>query len=264
MHKIALGIEYNGRNYKGWQTQMCVPSIQSTLEKAISYVAGQHITTFCAGRTDAGVHGIGQVVHFESPVLREKNAWSDGINANLPSDVSVKWVKNVDSSFHARFSAIARQYYYIIYNENSKPAILSKQVTYKKKELDVKKMHHAAQYLLGEHDFTSFRASKCQSLTPWRNVYHIKVVRTQEQCIVVDIKADSFLYRMVRNIVGSLIEVGSGKHSELWMKRLLFAKNRKLAAATAIPDGLYLVHVEYPKYFDIPKNFSIYEKFLGC
>ena len=181
VYKIALGIEYDGSKYYGWQRQNEVRSVQEKLEKALSQVANEPITVFCAGRTDAGVHGTGQVVHFETTAQRKDAAWTLGVNANLPGDIAVRWVKAVPDDFHARFSATARRYRYIIYNHRLRPAVLSKGVTHFYEPLDAERMHRAAQCLLGENDFTSFRAVQCQSRTPWRNVMHINVTR-QEYC----------------------------------------------------------------------------------
>ncbi|MFV0549922.1 MAG: tRNA pseudouridine(38-40) synthase TruA [Limnobaculum xujianqingii] len=249
--KVALGIEYDGSAYYGWQRQQEVASVQGHLEQALTQVANQPISVFCAGRTDAGVHATGQVVHFETNVQRQDVAWTMGVNANLPKNIAVRWVKRVDEDFHARFSATARRYRYIIYNHRFRPAILSSGVTHFHLPLDETRMHRAGQYLLGENDFTSFRAVQCQSRTPWRNVNHLNVTR-QGAYVVVDIKANAFVHHMVRNIVGSLLEVGCGNQDEHWIAELLAAKDRTLAAATAKAEGLYLVDVDYPERFELP------------
>lgn len=251
--KIALGVEYNGKRYCGWQRQEKKLSVQEELEKALSFVANEKIEVFCAGRTDSGVHGTGQVVHFETRSERPERAWTFGTNANLPDDISIKWAKTVDHEFHARFSATARRYRYLIYVNKLRSAILPEGVTHCHLPLDHKKMHEAGQFLLGENDFSSFRAAQCQSKTPWRNVHHLQVTRLG--CyIVVDIQANAFVHHMVRNIVGSLMEVGCGHQSVEWIKWLLEQRDRKLAAATAKPEGLYLVKVLYPKHFAIPNS----------
>lgn len=249
--KIALGIEYDGSAYFGWQRQQSVDSIQERLESALSIIADEPINVFCAGRTDAGVHATGQVVHFETNAKRSQSAWTMGVNSHLPINISVRWSKDVETSFHARHSAIARRYRYIIYNHRYRPAILAKGVSHYYLPLDEQLMHQAAQYLLGENDFSSFRAAQCQSLTPWRNIHHIKVTR-QGDYIIVDIKANAFVHHMVRNIVGSLLEVGCGNKKPSWLSVLLQAKDRTLAAATAKPEGLYLVQVDYPLVYQIP------------
>lgn len=252
VHKIALGIEYDGSKYYGWQRQNEVRSVQEKLEKALSQVANEPINVLCAGRTDAGVHGTGQVVHFETTAVRKDAAWTLGVNANLPGDIAVRWVKAVPDDFHARFSATARRYRYVIYNQRLRPAVLSQGVTHFYEPLDAERMDRAAQCLIGENDFTSFRAVQCQSRTPWRNVMHINVSRFGAY-VVVDIKANAFVHHMVRNIVGSLMEVGAGHQPESWIAELLAAKDRTLAAATAKAEGLYLVSVDYPDRFDLPK-----------
>lgn len=252
MVRIALGIEYDGSRYYGWQRQQNVASVQACLEKALTKVADAPITIFCAGRTDAGVHATGQVVHFDTGVQRKDAAWTLGVNAQLPADIAVRWMKTVSSEFHARFSATARRYRYIIYNHRYRPAILQQGVTHFYHPLDAERMERAAQALLGEQDFTSFRAVQCQSRTPWRNVKQIKVTR-QGAYIVVDIKANAFVHHMVRNIVGSLLEIGCGNQDEQWMANLLALKDRNLAAATARAEGLYLVAVDYPEQFALPQ-----------
>lgn len=249
--KIALGIEYDGSRYYGYQRQADVDSIQQCLEATLSQVADEPITVFCAGRTDAGVHATGQVVHFTTHAVRKDAAWTMGVNTHLPPDIAVRWVKTVDDEFHARFSATARRYRYLIYNHRYRPAILSHGVTHFYHPLDAERMERAGQCLLGENDFTSFRAVQCQSRTPWRNVKHLKVMR-RGAYIVVDIKANAFVHHMVRNIVGSLMEIGCGNQPESWMAKLLAAKDRKLAAATAKAEGLYLVDVDYPESFGLP------------
>ncbi|MDF7671341.1 tRNA pseudouridine(38-40) synthase TruA [Orbaceae bacterium ESL0721] len=252
-NRIALGIEYDGSCYFGWQRQQAVDSIQARLEKALTLVADEPISVFCAGRTDAGVHATGQVIHFETSKVRSLSAWTMGVNAHLPFNIAVRWAKSVPETFHARFSALARRYRYIIYNHRNRPAIMAKGVTHYYLPLDATLMHQAAQLLLGENDFSSFRAAQCQSHTPWRNIHHIQVVR-QGDYIIVDIKANAFVHHMVRNIVGSLLEVGNGRQNVEWIGELLQARDRTLAAATAKPEGLYLVEVAYPVQFEIPST----------
>ncbi|WP_230473025.1 tRNA pseudouridine(38-40) synthase TruA [Enterobacillus tribolii] len=253
MTKIALGIEYDGSRYAGWQRQQEVPSVQQCLETALTTVANEPITVFCAGRTDAGVHATGQVVHFETAMTRQDAAWTMGVNANLPKDIAVRWMKTVSEDFHARFSATARRYRYVIYNHRYRPAILQQGVTHFYHPLDADSMQRAGQALLGENDFTSFRAAQCQSRTPWRNVSHLRVSR-HGAYVVVDIKANAFVHHMVRNIVGSLMEVGCGNQPETWIAELLAARDRTAAAATAKAEGLYLVAVDYPAAFALPQT----------
>lgn len=251
--KIALGIEYDGSRYFGWQRQQNVASVQQELETALSKIANAPCEVFCAGRTDAGVHGTGQVVHFETESVRPMQSWCFGTNANLPADIAVRWAVEVPDEFHARFSATARRYRYVIYNHKLRSAILPKGISHYYHPLDAEKMHQAGQYLLGENDFSSFRAAQCQSHTPWRNVHHLNVWRQQDY-VIVDIQANAFVHHMVRNIVGSLIEVGLGKQPPEWIGWLLAQRDRTLAAATAHAEGLYLVDVTYPEEFGIPKN----------
>lgn len=250
--KIALGIEYNGKDYFGWQKQENLQTVQGELEKALSCVANENIEVFCAGRTDSGVHGTGQVVHFETNALRPEKAWAFGTNVHLPDDIAVKWAKQVPEDFHARFSAIARRYRYILYCSKLRSAILPYGITHTHLELDQEKMHLAGQALLGENDFSSFRAAQCQSHSPWRNVHHLNVMR-QGNYIIIDIQANAFVHHMVRNIVGSLIEVGCGRQPTEWIAELLAKKDRTLAAPTAKAEGLYLVDVHYPDHFGLPK-----------
>lgn len=249
--RIALGVEYNGAHYFGWQRQREVKSVQEELESALSVIANHRVNVFCAGRTDAGVHGTGQVVHFDTSSVRNLAAWTMGVNAHLPDDIAVRWAKEVPEPFHARFSATARRYRYVIYNHKLRPGILFSGVSHYHGDLDVEKMHRAGQYLLGENDYTSFRAVHCQSRTPWRNVMHLDVSR-YDRYVVIDIKANAFVHHMVRNIAGSLIAVGRGEHDPEWIEWLLGAKDRKLAAATAKAEGLYLVQVDYPEEFQLP------------
>ncbi|MGF1910303.1 tRNA pseudouridine(38-40) synthase TruA [Vibrio kasasachensis] len=250
--RIALGIEYNGTHYFGWQRQKDVQSVQEELERALSVIANHPVAVLCAGRTDAGVHGTGQVVHFETTANRKMVAWTMGVNGKLPGDIAVRWAKEVPQEFHARFSATARRYRYIIFNSQIRPGILHSGVSHYHGDLDEVKMHQAAQHLLGEHDFTSFRAMHCQSKSPWRNMMHLNVTR-YGQYVVIDIKANAFVHHMVRNIAGSLLCVGRGDKDPEWIKWLVEAKDRKLAGVTAKAEGLYLVEVDYPKELELPR-----------
>lgn len=251
--RIALGIEYNGADFYGWQRQKVVLGVQQCLEEALSKVANEPIEVICAGRTDAGVHATGQVVHFDTNASRPERSWTLGINANLPDSVAVKWAREVDKDFHARYSATARRYRYIIYNNPLRSGILTKGVTHIYYDLDVAPMAEAAKCLVGEHDFSAFRAANCQSRTPYRCITDISVER-RGQYIIIDVQANAFLHHMVRNIAGSLIEVGRREQSVEWMSDILAAKDRTKAAATAKPHGLYMVKVTYPEEFAIPDN----------
>lgn len=251
--RIALGLEYDGAALYGWQRQNKVATVQQHVEQALSQVADTQITIHCAGRTDAGVHATGQVVHFDSDNLRPERAWTLGVNANLPNSIAVNWACSVETDFHARFSAIARRYRYVIFNNKQRPAVLCKGLTHVHKELDADLMHTSAQALLGEHDFSAFRAALCQSRSPFRKVISVSVSR-QGRYVIIDIKANAFVHHMVRNIAGSLIEIGAGEQDVSWLAWLLKQRDRTLAAATAKPHGLYLVEVEYPKQFNLPQH----------
>ncbi|CAH0990366.1 tRNA pseudouridine synthase A [Sinobacterium norvegicum] len=253
IRKIVLGVEYDGSQYHGWQIQRKPPvaTVQAALEKALAAIATDSIKVHCAGRTDAGVHGTGQIVHFETTAERPMKAWVKGTNTQLASSVRVLWAREVADDFHARHSATSRRYRYVITNSDVKPAIAFNNLTWHGFPLDERRMHLAAQALLGEHDFTSFRALACQSKTAFRNVHNITVTR-QGPLIVVDIIANAFLLHMVRNIVGSLLAIGDGRQPVEWMAELLAGKDRSVAAATAAPNGLYLVKVGYPERYAIP------------
>ncbi|MGL1958123.1 MAG: tRNA pseudouridine(38-40) synthase TruA [Colwellia sp.] len=251
--RYALGIEYDGKNYCGWQRQKNVVSVQQKLEQALSKIADEPIEVICAGRTDTGVNATNQVVHFETNKIRKDVAWTLGVNTHLPKDIAVTWVTAVSDEFHARFSATARRYRYIIYNYRLRPAILSNGISHYHYPLDEKLMQQGAQYLVGRHDFTSFRTVHCQSHSPIRTIHHCEITR-QGDFIIVDVKANAFLHHMVRNIVGSLMRVGQSQQTTRWIKEVLEQKNRCLAGATALPEGLYFVGVDYPEHFEIPKR----------
>jgi tRNA pseudouridine38-40 synthase len=250
--RIALGIEYDGREFYGWQAQQNLSTVQGHLEKALSIIADEPIHVFCAGRTDAGVHATGQVVHFDTDAIRNFRAWTLGVNTHLPSAISVCWAKQVDNEFHARFAALSRRYRYFIYNYSVRSAIFASRVTCHHRPLDANKMHIAAQYLLGELDFSSFRSSQCESKTPMRNIHEISVSR-HENMIVIEIEANAFLHHMVRNIVGVLMKVGEGVNTPEWVKEVLHARDRRSAADTASAAGLYLIKVQYPDKYLIPE-----------
>ena len=250
--RYALGIEYDGKNYCGWQRQNNVITVQEKLEQALSKIANETIEVVCAGRTDTGVNATNQVIHFDTRSVRKDVGWTLGVNTHLPSDIAVTWVKKVDDDFHARFSATARHYRYIIYNNPMRSAILSHGISHCHFPLDEKLMQQGAEHLLGRHDFTSFRTVHCQSHSAVRTIEHCNVTR-QAKYIIVDIKANAFLHHMVRNVVGSLMRVGQAQETTSWVKDVLEAKNRCVAGVTAPPEGLYFVGVEYPDKFLIPK-----------
>lgn len=245
--RIALGIEYDGTNYHGWQRQNNVSTIQEKLEQALSQVASESISVVCAGRTDAGVHATGQVVHFDTDANRSDRAWILGGNSNLSSDIRILWARHVSPDFHARYGAISRHYRYMIYNHIIGPALLRHRAMWCPYALNEKLMNEAGQFLLGEHDFSSFRGSGCQAKSVKRHVTFLRVTRN-ESMINIDIQANAFLLHMVRNIVGVLVKIGTGKCSPVWAKEVLEARDRRKAGITAPACGLYLVKVEYTTY----------------
>lgn len=252
--RVALALSYDGSCYRGWQSQRRpqVETVQETLEQALSRIADTPIKVQCAGRTDAGVHASHQLVHFDCPVVRDEKAWVAGSNTHLPREIAVQWAKPVAADFHARFSATARRYRYIIHNAPARSALLATGVTFESRALDHQAMHEAAQALLGERDFTSFRAVACQSNTAMRNVHFVDVSR-RGPLVIIDIQANAFLLHMVRNIAGVLIAIGCGERPLSWTAELLQARDRTQAAATASPCGLYLVGVSYPAVFNLPE-----------
>jgi len=255
--KYAACIEYDGSAYFGWQYQDHAPSVQGDVENAISKVANHSVKVVCAGRTDTGVHGVGQIIHFESDAERSIDSWQFGTNSNLPDTVVMRWVKPVDDAFHARFSAGARRYRYIILNRGTRPAILSKRVSWHRRGLlDQESMQRASQYLLGEQDFTSLRAAGCQAKHAVRTIHDINVSRRGD-FIYLDVKANAFLYHMVRNIAGTLFVIGEGKQGVEWLPELMQKKDRREAGATAPPGGLYFVHVDYPEEFGLPADYTL-------
>ena len=253
MKRIILGLEYDGSGFSGWQWQPEKRSVQQTVESALSKVADRPVTVICAGRTDAGVHALEQIVHFDVAVERELHAWMLGGNSYLPNDVKIIWAKEAIDDFHARYSAIARFYRYIILNRPAKSALSYRQVTWYYPLLDAEKMHHAAQRLIGEHDFSSFRAQGCQSKSPFRMLHFIDVYRDGDK-VVIELSANAFLHHMVRNIAGVLLQIGAGRQAEDWTSELLEVKSRKMAGVTAPPDGLYLGAVFYPNRYGLSKH----------
>lgn len=255
MTHIVMGIQYTGTGYHGWQRQSkpCVPTIQAVLEAALNKLAPQAcpIEVVCAGRTDKGVHAFGQVVHFESAVDRPDRAWLLGTNTHLPADIGVNWVHRCDNTFHARYSALARRYCYVIYNHHVRCPLWEDKVTCYHVALDSHRMRNAAQYLIGEHDFSSFRAANCQARSANRCVHFIHITQ-QKPYIMIDIQANAFLHHMVRNIVGVLLDIGAGKLPVDAMQSILRARDRRHAGVTAPASGLYLTEVLYPASFLLP------------
>lgn len=251
--RIALGIEYDGSQYYGWQWQENQPSIQQRLQEALTNIADQPIEVICAGRTDRGVHATAQVVHFDCGNLRPMRAWILGTNNQLPGDIRVTWATQVDDTFHARFSATRRRYCFLICDSSVRPAILHHGITWHCGQLNMAAMQQAAQHLIGEHDFSSFRAAQCQSKTTKRTVYHLNISRIG-RLMMIDIMANAFLHHMVRNIAGVLMMIGADKQAPEWAAEVLHAKDRRQAGITAPEHGLYLIHVAYPNYAHIPQE----------
>ncbi|EIJ45656.1 tRNA pseudouridine synthase [Herbaspirillum sp. GW103] len=285
LRRVVLGVQYDGARWQGWQTQPHRQTVQDQLEAALQRFSTTPIATTCAGRTDSGVHALEQIVHFDTPIARDAFSWVRGTNAFLPPTIAVRWACElpwVDDAaiagasaaaqaaelhgtaregaeslaqfgFHARFSAIARTYHYVLYNHAVRSPLLAGKVGWTFRPLDADRMHRAAQHLIGEHDFTSFRAVECQAKSPVRKMESI-AVRRHGDMIVFTLKANAFLHHMVRNIVGSLIVVGSGKQDPQWMGQVLALRDRSRAAPTFMPDGLYLARVDYPDSWALPQE----------
>ena len=252
--RLALGIEYNGSRFFGWQIQLQDRrTVQQELERALSKIANEPIRVICAGRTDTGVHATQQVVHFETTAVRPVQAWVLGVNAQLPSDVACLWSCAVTDDFSARFSATARQYRYIIFNRLARPALFDQRLHWRHGAIDHVAMHDAAQVLTGAHDFSAFRSSICQAAHARRSIHFINISR-QDDYIYLDIAANAFLHHMVRNIVGSLLMVGTGEKPGDWIAELLAGGDRSKAGPTAPAQGLYLVKVTYPDSHGLPQQ----------
>jgi tRNA pseudouridine38-40 synthase len=251
MPRFAAGLEYDGRAYSGWQYQPGLNTVQDVLQAALSRVADSPVECVCAGRTDAGVHALGQVVHFDSDAPRGERSFRLGANTYLPGDVSVVWLREVPAHFHARYAAAARTYRYLILNRDSRPALAAGRATWQRRPLDAARMHAAAQDLLGEHDFSAFRAIECQAKSPMRRVESLAVTR-HEEWVSIAISANAFLHHMVRNIAGLLMSVGHGESPPERVAKVLAGRDRSASAATAPPDGLYLEAVRYPDEFGLP------------
>ncbi len=249
--RIAAGIEYDGRPYSGWQIQDGVQTVQEEVEKALSKVADHPVRVICAGRTDTGVHAANQVIHFDTTAVRSDYSWVRGANTHLADSICLTWAKPVSDSFHARFMARRRCYRYIILNRPVRPAYLAGKVVWQYRPLDATRMAVAAQYLIGEHDFTSYRALACQAKSPVRNMHQIDVSSSGE-FIYLDVCANAFLQHMVRNIAGVLMTIGAGERPVEWAKEVLESRDRTEGGITAPAAGLYLVKVRYDAEFDLP------------
>lgn len=251
--RIALGIEYLGTRYCGWQSQANGCGIQDLVEAALSTIAEHRVQVHCAGRTDSGVHAWEQVAHFDIDVSRPLSAWVRGTNANLPNDIAVSWACPVGAEFHARFSARSRHYRYILLNRPQRPAIGVGRVGWYHQPLDVEEMRRAAQCFVGSKDFSAFRSSECQAKSPIKSM-HSFTIEQHVDYVIFDLHADGFLHHMVRNLVGSLLYVGSGRGDIDWIKTLLEQRDRRLAAPTFMPDGLYLTGIEYDYGWGLPQR----------
>ncbi|AJD48062.1 tRNA pseudouridine synthase A [Isoalcanivorax pacificus W11-5] len=252
MARIALGVEYDGSRYHGWQTQQVgIRTVQTEVERALAKVANHPVSVSCAGRTDSGVHATGQVIHFDTDAERSERGWVYGANSALPADIAIRWAKPVSTEFHARFGAVARRYRYVIYNHRIRPALYNRQLTWNYRPLDIERMRQALPALRGTHDFTSYRGIHCQAKSPVKTLHHLELFQ-REQLIVLEAEANAFLMHMVRNIAGVLMAIGTGKAEPGWAGEVLAARDRRLGGVTAPPYGLYLVGVRYDPVFELP------------
>ena len=251
MIRIALGIEYDGSSFLGWQTQPGGGTVQDALEVALSTMAGGNISVTCAGRTDRGVHARGQVVHFDTGADRPASAWVRGVNAMLPESIAVLWSAQVPEDFHARYSARSRTYRYVLLNRPVRAALEARHAGWHHAPLDLEAMRLGTRFLVGEHDFSAFRSSECQAKTPVRTLHALDIDEDGER-IVFTIRANAFLHHMVRNIVGTLVYIGKGKNPPEWAGEVLASRNRSRAAPTFAPEGLCLEHVQYESRWNLP------------
>ena len=251
--RIALGLEYHGRGYCGWQTQPNGCGIQDVVQRALSNIAEHAVEVVSAGRTDTGVHALEQVIHFDTLADRPLTAWIRGANANLPNDVAVLWAHPISNEFHARYSARSRSYRYLLLNRPQRAAVAHGRIGWFHQTLDVDAINEAAQILVGHHDFSAFRSSECQAKTPVKTIAECRVYR-HDDLVIFELRADGFLHHMVRNLVGSLVYVGSGRRSQMWLRDVLQSKDRNLAAPTFAADGLYLTAIGYDAGWGLPQN----------
>lgn len=255
--RVALGIAYRGQDYHGWQSQPDGKTVQDALERALAQFIGlpkgEIITTLCAGRTDAGVHALNQVVHFDAPVVRDEFSWVRGTNRYLPEDIAVQWAQHVEPDFHARNGARGRRYAFLVRESAVRPAIEAGLCGWVFKPLDLGRMREAAAALIGEHDFSSFRSSQCQAPSPVKELRRIDIARIGDYWRF-DFEASAFLHHMVRNLMGCLVAVGRGRYPAAWMADVLASRDRNQAAPTFMPDGLYLAQVGYPQEFAVPAS----------
>ena len=253
MTRMALGVSYDGASWHGWQTQPGGQTVQDALEAALSEFLAEPVSTICAGRTDTGVHALGQVVHLDTAAQRRDESWVRGLNALLPSSIAVQWAQAVPDDFHARFSALSRSYIYILRNARVRSPLAHGRVGWVARPLAMEPMAQAAAHLLGEHDFSSFRSSQCQAASPVRTLHALDIERRGDYFIFT-LRANAFLHHMVRNLIGALVYIGLGRQPADWMPDLLAQKDRRLAAPTFAPDGLYFAQVEYPARHGLPAS----------
>jgi len=249
--KWAIGVSYCGAGLEGWQSQPSGNTVQDHVERALAGISGEQITLTAAGRTDAGVHASAQVAHFETNVDRPESAWVRGANSQLPAGIAVQWATPVAGDFHARYSAVSRTYRYVLYNHAVRPALLAGRAGWFHMQLDLEKMQEAANYLVGEHDFSSFRSAECQAKSPVRTIERA-TIRAGGAYFIFDFTANAFLHHMIRNIVGCLVYVGKGNHFPVWISEVMAARDRRSAAPTFAADGLYLVSVRYDPRWNLP------------
>lgn len=264
MMRIALGLSYGGGAYEGWQSQLSGKTVQDRLELALGKFAAQPIRTLCAGRTDAGVHALMQVVHFDTPVQRETASWVRGTNAFLPPDIAVQWARQVPDGFHSRGSAVARRYAYVVLESAIRPSVEAGQVGWVYRPLDGDAMRQAIGHLLGEHDFSSFRAAQCQAKSPVKIISRIDLSRRaapdgRSAYWRFEFEANAFLHHMIRNIMGCLMAIGQGKHPPDWMAQVLAARSRDAAAPTFSPSGLYFLGPVYEERYGLPTQTAAYD-----
>jgi tRNA pseudouridine38-40 synthase len=251
--RIAIGLEYDGRDFCGWQSQPGSCGIQDVLERAVADIACHPVAVTAAGRTDTGVHASFQVAHFDVSTDRPLSAWVRGVNSHLPNGVAVMWSRQVPEDFHARFAVEERGYRYVLLNHPIRPGLMAGKIGWHHRPLDERRMSQAASLLLGKHDFSAFRAAECQAKTPEKELRQAAIERKGEY-LVFDFRADGFLHHMVRNMVGCLVHVGTGGAEPGWVNELLAHKDRTQAAPTFMPDGLYLSYIRYPSLFDLPSS----------
>jgi tRNA pseudouridine38-40 synthase len=256
--RLALGVSYAGQDYEGWQSQASGRTVQDRLQAALQAFTQQPVSTICAGRTDAGVHGLMQVVHFDTSIDRPPNAWVRGTNAHLPGDIAVHWAQPVPDAFHARGSAIARRYAYVLLQSPVRPSVERGRVGWAFRPLDEAAMQAAAQLLIGTHDFSSFRASQCQAKTPVKTLRRIDIAR-RGAYFRFEFEADAFLHHMIRNLMGCLLVIGRGERPVHWIEEVLQARNRKAAAPTFSPDGLYFLGPRYEDHWGLPDRTAAYD-----